>query len=137
MKTKEYTIDYYFGTLVSPSATVTVDIEFNATERQITRAGVVKMGLDPDKINYVAKIRSEVTNIQDQIPPAFKRIEKNFSYHPPKEGQPEKYEIIRRAAKDLAVIIATHTPECFEQRESLKNIEQAVFWANAAEARNG
>lgn len=30
------------------------------------------------------------------------QIENNFSYHSPKEGQPQKYEKIRNAAKELA-----------------------------------
>jgi len=63
-------------------------------------------------------------------------IENNFSYHSPKEGQPAKYEAIRDKAKELAYLIDEQTPRSREQSLALTNLEQAVFWANAAVARN-
>lgn len=63
-------------------------------------------------------------------------IENNFSYHSPKEGQPAKYEAIRAKAKELAYLIDEQTPKSREQSLALTNLEQAVFWANAAVARN-
>ncbi|MDK8188988.1 hypothetical protein QP794_02665 [Paenibacillus sp. UMB7766-LJ446] len=64
------------------------------------------------------------------------QIENNFSYHSPKEGQPAKYEAIRAKAKELAVLIDKQTPKSREQSLAMTNLEQAVFWANAAIARN-
>lgn len=64
------------------------------------------------------------------------QIENNFSYHSPKEGQPAKYEAIRAKAKELAVLIDEQTPKSREQSLAMTNLEQAVFWANAAIARN-
>ena len=64
------------------------------------------------------------------------QIENNFSYHSPKEGQPAKYEAIRAKAKELAVLIDEQTPKAREQSLAMTNLEQAVFWANAAIARN-
>lgn len=64
------------------------------------------------------------------------QIENNFSYHSPKEGQPAKYEAIRAKAKELAVLIDKQTPKSREQSLAMTNLEQAVFWANAAVARN-
>lgn len=63
-------------------------------------------------------------------------IENNFSYHAPKEGQPAKYEAIREKAKELAYLIDAECPKSREQSLALTNLEQAVFWANAAVARN-
>ena len=60
-----------------------------------------------------------------------------FTYHPPKEGQPEKYQCIRSEAHDLAKTIVTVTPPCREQSLALTKLEEAVFWANASIARNG
>jgi len=63
-------------------------------------------------------------------------IERNFTFHPPKPGQPERYEKIRAEAKKLAYLL---NEECLPSREkslALTNLEQAVFWANAAIARN-
>ncbi|MGF6358057.1 hypothetical protein ABIE27_006022 [Paenibacillus sp. 4624] len=64
------------------------------------------------------------------------QIENNFSYHSPKEGQPAKYEAIRAKAKELACLIDEQTPKSREQSLAQTNLEQAVFWANAAVARN-
>lgn len=61
---------------------------------------------------------------------------KNFTYHPPKEGQPERYEKIRAAAKEFSELILTLTPLSREQAQALTQVEQAVFWAIAAIARN-
>lgn len=63
-------------------------------------------------------------------------IENNFTYHPPKPGQPEKYTAIRDKAKELALLIDKEVPKSREQSLALTNLEQAVFWANAGIARN-
>jgi len=63
-------------------------------------------------------------------------IERNFTYQPPKQGQPERYEKIRAEAKKLAYLI---NEECLPSREkslALTNLEQVVFWAKAAIVRN-
>ena len=64
------------------------------------------------------------------------RIESDFTYHAPKEGQAERYEALRSQAKDLAIAIADGTPSSREQSLALTSLEEAVFWANAAIARN-
>jgi hypothetical protein len=64
------------------------------------------------------------------------QIENNFTYHAPKEGQPEKYVAIREKAKELAYLIDSEVPKSREQSLALTNLEQVVFWANAGIARN-
>ncbi|KHF33372.1 hypothetical protein CM49_04320 [Paenibacillus sp. P1XP2] len=64
------------------------------------------------------------------------QIDNNFRYHAPKEGQPEKYEAIRSRAKGLAVLIDELVPNSREKSLAMTNLEQAMFWANAAIARN-
>jgi hypothetical protein len=64
------------------------------------------------------------------------RIENNFTYHPPITGQQERYETIRNKAKELAYLIADMTPASREQAVAFTKIEESVFWANAAIARN-
>jgi hypothetical protein len=64
------------------------------------------------------------------------RIENNFTYHAPKPGQPQRYEVIRNEAKELAMLIAEETPVSREQSLALTKPEEVVFWANAAIARN-
>ena len=64
------------------------------------------------------------------------QIENNFSYHAPKPGQPEIYQEIREKAKELAYLIDLKAPDSREKSLAMTNLEQAVFWANAAIARN-
>lgn len=64
------------------------------------------------------------------------RIENNFKYHSPKEGQPEKYNILREKAKELAYLIDEHCPESREKSLAITNLEQSTMWANASIARN-
>jgi hypothetical protein len=66
-----------------------------------------------------------------------RRIEHNFTYHPVKPGQPEKYQEIRGEAKKLALLIADLCPESRERSIALTELESSVFWANASIARNG
>ena len=63
-------------------------------------------------------------------------LERNFTYMPPKEGQPAKYEAIRTCAKGLAMLIDKLAPESREQSLAYTKLEEAVMWANAAIARN-
>lgn len=64
------------------------------------------------------------------------QIENNFVYHSPKEDQSERYIALRDQAKNLAYKIVKNTPASREQSLALTNLEQAIFWANAAIARN-
>lgn len=64
------------------------------------------------------------------------QIEKAFTYHPPKEGQPQKYESIRATAKILAQAIDNRCPDSREKSLALTKLEEVVFWANASIARN-
>ena len=61
---------------------------------------------------------------------------KNFTYHPPKEGQPEKYAAIRAKAHELAELMQTSCPQSRELSLALTKAEESVMWANASIARN-
>ncbi len=62
-------------------------------------------------------------------------LKTRFTYHAPKPGQPEAYQHIRDKAHELAQLFATVCPESRELALAHTNLEQAVFWANAAIAR--
>ena len=64
------------------------------------------------------------------------QIEKNFTYHAPKDGQPEKYKLLREKAKELAYLISENVPTSREQSLAYTRLEEAVMWANAGIARN-
>ena len=63
-------------------------------------------------------------------------LEKRFTYHQPKGNQPEKYEVIRGRAKQLAELINDITPDSREKSVAITKLEEVVFWANASIARN-
>lgn len=63
-------------------------------------------------------------------------IENNFSYHAPKDGQPEKYEEIRGKGREFARLIDGLCPDSREKSLALTKLEEAVMWANASIARN-
>lgn len=62
-------------------------------------------------------------------------LQTRFTYHAPKPGQPERYQRLRDAARELAALIDAECPESREKSLALTNIEQASMWANAAIAR--
>lgn len=63
-------------------------------------------------------------------------LNKRFTYHAPKNNQPDKYEQIRNNAKWLAELLNTLCPDSREKSLAFTALEEAVFWANASIARN-
>lgn len=64
------------------------------------------------------------------------RIENDFTYHPPIDGQHQRYVTLRETAKDFAYLVWDSCPESRERSLAMTKIEEAVMWANAAIARN-
>jgi hypothetical protein len=63
-------------------------------------------------------------------------LERRFTYHAPKPGQPERYNSLREKAKELAYLIWDLTPHSEEKARALDKLDEAVMLANAAIARN-
>ena len=63
-------------------------------------------------------------------------IDHNFTYHAPHGDQTTKYERIRSECKKLAHTIMELTWTSREQSLAITKLEEVVFWANAAIARN-
>lgn len=59
-------------------------------------------------------------------------LEKRFTYHAPRPGQPAIYEQIRYSAKELATTICALTPESREQSLAITALEECVSWAAIA-----
>lgn len=59
-----------------------------------------------------------------------------FTYHPPKGGQADRYQLLRNEAHTLAKNIVDDCPPSRERALALTKLEECVFWANAAIARN-
>ena len=63
-------------------------------------------------------------------------LRKRFTYHPPKDGQAERYQKIRDYAHELATLLNRECPESREKALAVTHLEEAVMWANAAIARH-
>lgn len=67
---------------------------------------------------------------------AAEELARRFTYHAPKGDQPERYEKLRQSTKALAERFVASCPDSRELELAIEYLETAVFWANAAIARN-
>jgi len=90
----------------------------------------------PSKGYYSQVMRRFMDPKYPIVEPMASRLENDFKYHAPKEGQQERYIRIRNAAKELAIVICENTPPSREQSVALTDLDKVVMVANAAIARN-
>lgn len=64
------------------------------------------------------------------------RIDNNFTHHAPAEKQIEKYSFLRSMFKHMAMMLCRLCPQSRELSVALTKLEEVMFWANAAIARN-
>jgi len=64
-----------------------------------------------------------------------KDLKNRFTYHAPKNGQPVKYNKLRRWAFEFALQVDEMVPDGREKALALTKIEEACMWANAGIAR--
>lgn len=60
-----------------------------------------------------------------------------FTYHAPKDDQPERYEKIRNAAKEFALVVLENTPPGADTSACIRKIREVVMTANASIALDG
>lgn len=63
-------------------------------------------------------------------------IEQRIIYHPPNEMAVAKHTAIRKTIGDATIHFANELPEGREASLAITKLEEAMFWANAAIARN-
>lgn len=64
------------------------------------------------------------------------RIEHDFDYHAPTGGKVQAHKDIRHLCRDVAHLLVDACPESRERSLALTKLEEVMFWANAAIARN-
>ena len=65
-----------------------------------------------------------------------KDLRNRYTYHPPFGDQATRYGTLRAAVHLLAVEICSLTPPSREQSTALTKLDEVMFFANAAIARN-
>ena len=60
-----------------------------------------------------------------------------FTYHAPTHEQWAKYEAVRQAARNFAVVILNDVPAGADQSAALRKVREAAMTANAAIALGG
>lgn len=68
--------------------------------------------------------------------PTDAQLENRYTYHAPKDGQAERYAAIRAKVLETAKFIRDNTPCCPEQSRAFNALDDTMFLANAAIARN-
>lgn len=63
-------------------------------------------------------------------------VDQRFNHHAPTGGKQAMHEDVRAAYKILATIVVDIIPESREQSLAVTALEESLFWANAAIARN-
>lgn len=64
------------------------------------------------------------------------QIVRSHTYQRPHGDQPERYERIRSAGREFALLLKELTPDTPEQTLALRDVESAVMWANKSIAVN-
>lgn len=57
-------------------------------------------------------------------------IDNAFTYHKPKDDQPERYEMLRKMAKALAMEILHTVPPGRPRAVAMTKLEETIMWAN-------
>lgn len=62
-------------------------------------------------------------------------IDNRFDYHRPTPERVQAHESVREECRNLAHVLDANVPPSREKALALTNLEQVMFWANAAIAR--
>lgn len=76
----------------------------------------------------------KTTNGREQL---HDRIDHDFKYHQPKEGQPELYVELRSRHRQLAHFIVDNVPPGRELSLALTKLEECMMHCNSGIARHG
>ena len=66
----------------------------------------------------------------------YDKLRNRYMHHAPKEDQLERYAMVRGKCLELAHLILQATPPSREQSAALAKLDEVMFNANAAIARN-
>lgn len=64
-------------------------------------------------------------------------LDNRFDYHRPTDSLANRHQVVRDATKQLAQTFVDMLPEGREKSLAITKLEEAMFWGNAAIARQG
>lgn len=67
---------------------------------------------------------------------ATNEIERRFSFHKADEAKAQEHDLVRNQVKGIAHYWSGNLPAGRESALAITKLEEAMFWANAAIARN-
>src|SRR5215468_2808864 len=104
--------------------TVNEDLELD--EQQFTSLSAEEVSRSLPKGKKTTKKQDKVDTVDA---PVDEEIERRFTYHQPKDNQPDRYNDLRENAKRMAYLIKHSTKISREQSLSYTHLEEVVFWA--------
>ncbi len=84
----------------------------------------------------LAEATSEVCKVRMEREKLHDRADNDFTFHPVKPGQGAKYTQNRDWAREMAHKLIDQCPPSRELSVALTKLDEVVYWANAAIARN-
>lgn len=88
-------------------------------------------------------MEQNMTEAMEELQPPYcpdekteKEIHEWFTYHSPKGDQPQRYELLRDAARELALKIVCNVPPCADRTAAIRKLRECIMTANAAIACN-
>lgn len=85
----------------------------------------------------VAEMAANATPKEPIISTPEERLLSLFTYHPPTDGQPAKYNALREGAYSLAMLIHNLCPPSADRTAAIRCVREAIMWANASIANDG
>lgn len=84
-----------------------------------------------EEMEEVSSFKSDILRSKAEM----SELNNRFTYHPPKEGQIEVYNQLRKTIHQAAMKICELCPDSRERDIAFQKLEEAAFWANAGVAR--
>jgi hypothetical protein len=110
----------------------TKDCMMDEMEKNQARESKTLAGVEGDQEDIASLRLSQDFRLEGVL----KEMAHRFTYHAPKGDQVERYGDLRASGLGMAGRIVKSCPDSRERSLAIRKLEEAIFWANAAIARN-
>ncbi len=119
---------YKKAAIVTPDGTFEITFKPMVTEQWNGRA--IDWFEEIPELHFVDNFRRKLMPKYDIDEKTALYIENTFTYHRPVDDQPERYELLRNAAKNFAILICENSPLTAERTLALRKLEECVMYVN-------